>query len=81
MTSVLTGVNALIAGRHDVAVLAELISSIDFETLQNANQARPLTITQDQFDLFIARQGRNFMEAGLLDESFEPTGVVITALN
>jgi hypothetical protein len=80
MSQVFTGVTAVISGSNDIAVLAEIISSVDYETLKEMNKGRPLTITQEQFELFIARNGRAFMDSGLLGDELEPTGNFVTAL-
>lgn len=79
MSQILTGVTALVQG-SDVLVLAEIISSIDFEALQAANPGRQISISEDQFDTFIARQGRSFMDSGLLNEEFQPTNKVAISL-
>jgi len=74
MSQVFTGVSIIVNGNNDVAVFAELLSSIDYDTLKEANKGRPLSVTRDQFDLFIARQGHNLIGAGILDEELTPTG-------
>jgi hypothetical protein len=73
--SIFAGVTAIVNG-SDVKVLATLVSHVSFDAIKKAAEAEnePLSITRDEFDLFIARQSRNMCEAGVLDDELRVTG-------
>ena len=82
MNKILSSVTAIISGSSDVAILSHLISAIDYDTFKaaHANCKQPLTITREQFDDFIGRNGTAMMDAGLLNEEFVPTNTYIAQL-
>ncbi len=78
MSAVFTGITTVINGSNDNTVLAELVSRVTYEMLEESATDMPLGITREEYDLFIARQGRNLIDAGILDEELNITGKFLT---
>lgn len=80
MSAVFTGITTVINGFNDNAVLAELVSRVTYEMLEESATDMPLSITREEYELFTARQGRSLVDAGILDEELNITGKFLTDL-
>lgn len=77
MSSIHFGPVLVINQTDDLKVLAELVSGITFDALKAATNTK---LTPEQYEGFIDRMGKTFMDAGLLNEDMVPTGKIAVSL-
>lgn len=76
---IISGVASVISGSKNVNILAHLVSVIGYDDLY-AMTSGQLSFTRQDYDAFIAEQGKALVEVGALDQEFVATGQVLVRM-